>query len=451
MWRAALMLWVLLCASGCLEGFGSLVTRVAYDPFAQVFRVERELLNVDRRFFDCQEAQSCLTALHHLREVVEGGASELNPAEQMASHLLDTGARDLTYEIYLEGDSLNIRVAYVAPLGSRAAGDTRVHVEHQGGRYRLVVDAQASMEKLGQRHRVRRLSQVGTGPLNWREEWVLPAGVRDVTVRQKVDVVDQPVLAAVPGFQEALTSGGWLGTSRSLGAVVEGGAWQAPEELVREEVRASPALVEEPLEPEERVPEPQVLPVVVVAERVEVVVETPLLEEHEALEEEEVEPVLQAVEPPPSVVPEPVSLSVVEEVSPTASGEAPEPLPPYDRDGRAQAFVHPPTVEGGGQEATLGQTMAALEEHAGRCYQARQALQEDLSGHVFVDIDFTADGGVSSSAIYGELPDPPMIRCLEAWVDEHRWAAVVASSGLVRIRVPVTFQVQDRRRKKSRM
>jgi hypothetical protein len=443
------MLWVLICASGCLEGFGSLVTRVAYDPFAQVFRVERELLNVDRRFFDCQEAASCMTALHHMRDVVERGEPEQNPAERMVRHLLDTGATDVTYELYLEGESLNIRVAYEAPLGSRAAGDTRVHVEHQGGRYRLVVDAQASMEKLGQRHRVRRQSQVGTGPLDWREEWVLPAGVRDVTVRQKVDVVDQPVLAAVAGFKEALRTGGWLGTSRPLGATVATVARQAPQEMPGEEAAASPPPVgSPPLEPVEvhaaplELPDP---PLVAVEE----VVEAPLPEVDDVLEEDE--EVLEVPEGAPSVEPEPVSRPLVAEVSPTPARVGLEALPPYDRASHALVFVHPPTLEGAVEEAALGRAMAALEEHAGRCYQARQAVEESLSGHAFVDLDFTADGGVSSSAIYGNLPDPPMLRCLEVWVNQQVWAGGMVSQGPVRIRIPVTFQVQDRRRKKRGM
>jgi len=451
LWRAGLLLWVLLCGSGCLEGFGSLVTRVAYDPFSQVFRVERELLNVDRRFLGCQEATSCLAALHHMRDVVDGGEPEQNPAERMVRHLLDTGATDITYEMYLEGDSLNIRVAYEAPLGSRAAGDTLVHVEHQGGRYRLVVDAQASMEKLGQRHRVRRLSQVGTGLLNWREEWVLPAGVRDVTVRQKVDVVDHPVLVAVAGFRDALVAGGWLDTSRTLVATVPR---QAPDETPEREVVASVPPVEGQRDEalEIAVPALDVTAPVVVAEQVVAVVESALPEVGEVLEEETAdEGILDPLDVVPSVEPDPVDLPRVAEVSPGPPEVGPEVLPPYDRDSRAQVFVHPPTVEGSVVADALGQAMAALEEHAGRCYQARQAVETSLSGHAFVDLDVTTDGVVSSSAIYGQLPDPPMRRCLEVWVDEQAWGGVVASPGPVRIRVPVTFQIQDRRRKKSRM
>ncbi|NCG18127.1 MAG: hypothetical protein GWP91_03835 [Rhodobacterales bacterium] len=301
-----LKLWLIaalmLAQTACLEGFSTLFTTVRYDATTQAFEVERVLVNVDESFFQCSDNESCIEALDRALRKEPGHALGGSLADRLLRRLLDGGAVEVELELQPHDGQLDVVLRYQAPAGSQAARATMVQAEWGGepGRekYYLVVESQSSMVP-PKRYETRKAA-VGEG--DWREYWVLPRNLDQVTTELTVDGSSGSIFETAPGLLAGLQSLGWL------------------DDGAREPVALS--VVEEPVQPtfvEERmgmVPEPEVVheSEIIVAPESAVIV--PLEPEVISEAEPEVisapEPVV-VVEPEPDVVagPEPKVIAVL--------------------------------------------------------------------------------------------------------------------------------------------
>ncbi len=207
-------LGLLLVFSGCLEGFGTLETTVNYDPFLQVFRVERRLVNVDARFFGCEEIEGCAARVQAALSF-EPVDTMTTPAQILGRRLVESGATELVATLVSVGEQVDVIVRYTAPVASQAAEDTLVHAEYRsrsgghGGFYYLVVDGEASAEPPEGRWSLRKVGQGGPSGVDWRDQWVLTKRETEVFTRLVVDEVEHPLLGAV-GVRDALAASGLI-------------------------------------------------------------------------------------------------------------------------------------------------------------------------------------------------------------------------------------------------
>lgn len=447
-----------LVLSGCFEGFEELITSVRYDPFEQVFEVERRLVNVGERFFACTRDADCPERVLAILNGETTGEAAYAPAAQLRDRLAESGAENVAFELIPTVTGLDIVVTYEAKLGSRAAEETRVHVEFEGrgrgGRYRMVVDAQERMTMDRGRHNVRRRAQGGSGLLTWREEWVLRPRVRDVVLRNPVATSIRSVLTH-DGVAEMLAerSRFTMATSSDL----------AVEELVEATVSLPPPASAAPAVSTAPNAQPEVTALVVGTQEEPPVIEDvhvvplesePLVFASQVASERSVESLtVEVVEPVVEPAVEPVVEPVAPEEVPVAVPRWDvwmfdgQPLPPVDPKGSAVTYVHEARVVGSPMPDAWREQLDLLGERSRRCYQLRSEQSEVLEGHAFLEVSL-AKAEVTSTAVYGQMEDAELMRCLRQGLESWTPPATERYTQGTRWTLPVTFRIETQRRRR---
>ena len=419
---------LLLC--GCFEGFEQLVTRVKYDPFAQTFEVERRLVNIGERFFACGDGVDCAQRVRDILSGEASGEAAYAPAAQLRDRLVETGAEDIAFETVVTEQGLDIVVRYRARLGTRAAEETRVHVEHEGrgrgGRYRLVVDAQDRMTMDRRSHRVRKRAQGGSGLLTWREEWVLRPGARELVLRT-------PVATAI---RSVLTHDDVASVLADYNAQPLDGL--SPAASNDERVAAASEAVTEREPPAERPHDPA--PPKPVAERP---APSPVVTAAAPAE------TLHPATPETATDPEPIDR---EEEAPRDPRWDPllfdgSILPPVDPKGWATTYVHEAQVVGAPLPETWSEQLRQLGARSERCYQRQSDRAELTEGHAFLEISLKG-GEVVGTAVYGEMDDTELMRCLREGLESWAPPSAERHTQGTRWTLPVTFRNEKQRRRR---
>jgi hypothetical protein len=369
----------------CLEGFGSLWTEVKYDARAQSFQVVRELRGVGPAFFGCSDAPGCADAIERASSLASS-AGDRALADRLAQRVADSGAMDARVELLRRGDALDLRVIYAAPVGSKAATDTFVHPEWSGRpgkeRYRLVVDAEASMGAPPDGVELRKVPVDAEG--EWRTSWVFDPSSRQVEWTMSVGE-EERIFAEISGLQALLDERGLLGAPvRAEPAVVR------PEPVAV--VRPEPVAVVRP-EPKPVRPEP----VAVVRPEPKPVRPEPVVPRPEPAPKERPEP--EIADAPPAAV---VSRGV---------------------------FAYPPKIDGMLPASVAEAAATGLLAGFQACFDERVAAGGSPEGYVFADARVRADGWVLSTSVYGEPKDPALMACLAARVDAWTFPAWPGGDG----------------------
>ncbi|MCB9687070.1 MAG: AgmX/PglI C-terminal domain-containing protein [Alphaproteobacteria bacterium] len=390
--------------TACLEGFDRLETHVAYDPFTQVFHVERRFVGIGPRFLGCSDAEGCAAALQRAKAFVPDGAGQ---ADRLLQRLLDSGAVEIALETVEVGDRVDAVVRYDAPLGSQAAEDTFVHAEWSGkaadrGSYYLVADAQDALAVDAPRgSKVRKVARQSAVGADWSQQWVLPSKVLEV---HTVLSVGQPssLFAEITGLRSAM----------------DGVAELQPEPL--------PAPAPEPVPAPAPAPAPEPLPAPAPAPAPPPAPTPPPLP-----------PPAPAPAPPPDPAPTAVVRPAPEPRPAPSTWLAPDPASP------ARTYTYDVAVTGALSAAAATQATQPLLPRIARCYQDRHAQDPSVEGSLFVGAVVRADGFVVSTSVYGQLRDRPLSECLERATADWRFPPWGTGEQTSEIALPVVFHVEE--------
>lgn len=430
--RLGLLTALLLAQTACLEDFQRLVTTVVYDPYEHVYQVERRLIGVEPSFFQCDSPQSCEAAISRAVRLQPSETLSASLADRLVNRLLDTDAQDLRIRVERQGDRLDALVTYRAAVGSKAAADTLVHAEWGGKRgrerYYLTVEAQDSMDPPGVPYEVRKQS-FGAAGGGWREFWVLPPRVTEITTTMHIDAEAVSFFEAVPGADGALRAAGLLGgdgVARVEPGVPDDVAVEEPAVAPPGPVVAPPVVEVEPVAPEEPAQ----------AEGPEEVAPP---EPEEPEEPASVAPPV-AEPPPPSArsVPPGLHPDPVVGWKPSAEGR----FPGLDPSSPAKTWVHPLRITGDLPEAVAQRAVAPLIPRVELCYQQRQGVVPDLAGYAFLNARVRGDGWLVGTSVYGEIPDVQLLRCLEDAILTWTFPPWGEEGALSEVDVPLTFRVE---------
>jgi hypothetical protein len=457
--RAAALLGLsglFLFQTACLEGFERLVTTLRYDPYTHQLQVERTLENIDPLFFGCADAVECVEAMEHALAGQSDPLAMPSLGDRLVQRLLETGALDVALTLERDGDALDIAATYTASLGTRAAEDTLVHVEFEGpsperGSYRLVVAAQEGMEIPDVRYSVRKQSTSGVSGVDWRESWLLPPRKFELTTYLPVDEVKTPLFKAVPGLGDALAAAGWFGSPLPIGEVVD-----APAVAVLTPPEPAPAVVE-PGPEDTAAAEPASLePAVVSSVAADPDTAEPVISESVAPDPVALEPIASVIvadvpspestslESPPPEPPPPAAPPPARSAAPTALWPDPDPESP------AKVYRHEPRITGPIPLSAVDASAKSLLPLVEVCYQRRFAERPELAGYAFLNAAVRGDGFIVSTSVYGEVEDPPLLRCLEKVVEAWRPPAPTGAESIGDISLPFTFRVEADDKKKGR-
>lgn len=452
--RASALLAVtalLALQTACLEDFEQLITTVTYDPFQHVFRVERRLVDIDAAFFQCDDLDSCADAISRTAALQPADTVSASLADRLVARLLDTGAEDLAIRLERRGPHLDARVTYTAAVGSKAAADTLVHAEWGGKRgkerYYLVLEAQDSLTPPDVPHELRKQSSAGAG---WREFWVLPPKITEVTTRMAVDPDRRALFATIPGLDGRLDALGVLGASELPAVADVGSEDEAPEQPAVAEVDETPdpEIVEPPASEEPEPPQTEVAPAPAPArppapaqprERAEEAPKVTLPDAHPPKVERG-----EAAGPPSGApaAPPPPTAKVVR------SWPDPDPASP------ARTWVHDPRISGALPAAVVEASVAPLIKRVEVCYQRRQAAVSELAGYAFLNARVRGDGWLVGTSVYGDIGDVGLIRCLEEAIGPWTFPPWGEAAAVSEVDVPLTFRVEveppGKRKKRGR-
>lgn len=214
--RLSLVAAILLGCTACLEHLEAVRTVVRYDPYTQIFDVERRLIGVEARFFGCRDAEECVAAVERVLSATPSATLSMSLADRLLQRLRESGATDVEVALERDDERLDAVVRYKAPVGTPAADDTLVRAEWSSngwpfGHYYLVIAAQESMAP-PKRHKTRKVPRSGPAGTDWVEEWVLPRWRRSVDTELVVSDPDdvEPLFAVIPELAGALEARGWL-------------------------------------------------------------------------------------------------------------------------------------------------------------------------------------------------------------------------------------------------
>jgi len=503
---------VLFVQTACLEGFERLVTTVSYDPFGHTFQVKRLLVNIEPSFFQCDDAPSCRAAIDRALKLAPETSSL---SDRLVSRLLDSGAEDLNIVLIPRGDQLDVEVTYQAAVGTQAAAETMITAEYGGRkgreRYYLVVEAQGSLDPLPVPYEVRKVPTSAAGGVDWREFWVLPPKMLEVTTSMAVEDQPRPLFASIEGLSASLLEGGIVDDVVSVAPAVDLPVLNQTDEDPEPAVAMAPELpepVQVPVLEPEGVESPGAAPAPAPAPVVE---EAPLVPEPaprppsetvsprevpERVEPVEVapapsEPVALAVDDPPAArplpAPSPPEMPVVAAEAPDedpvedpapvdpvdvprAADPEPPPPPPPERIERvgepsapmpvrfwpepdphspAKVYVFEPRVTGSLSVGAATASSNRLVPRAEVCYQKRVVDDASVAGTLFLNAIVREDGFVVSLTVYGELRDLALRRCLETAIEDWAFEPYGSGEGVSDVSLPLTMRVEELSRTKK--
>jgi hypothetical protein len=192
-----------------------MITTVRWTPNDNSFQVQRRLVGVSTDFLKCSDPTSCAGIIRALTSFEPIASS--SPASALRDRLLQSGAQDLSIELLIGDDELDILVNYRAPIGTKAADETDVFVEWGGKAGRetryLVAKSYSSTRLLSQHRKMERRTRSvsGTEGLSGESWMVFPKTTRTIIMEMTVDPSAPALFDRMPTLQAMLETQSLIG------------------------------------------------------------------------------------------------------------------------------------------------------------------------------------------------------------------------------------------------